>query len=781
MVNIAKILNISNSFKNVANVTIPLKPGLSRSGNVINFVEKTSRNKIKFQFSERSAFYRYPEKTQKELQQFCQQLSDNCKDSALSFFRNLGEINPNYEYILKLINNPKDFSKYTQVKSLLGKKFVPGIKGRVPEQIRQNLAMMSVYNPESYKSLVSSKGFKEISDRNLDILYLKDIKPGTKVDGDFFYNLFNQIEKNTASRLQGIKGLNSDLAQKYIKSLDKDMCLDAMLLEKLLRELEQSKNTELINKIFKKYENEIEVSGKYLRDLIKTSEKNPKLANKVLDMTNLGPVNANRLLKDFSDNGCVISEDMFDFLVKYQQKNADIFHPDAIRYVNKLLNISDKDEKFLRTLLKLGEDKKLQNFNDVFWAVTPNNLNYLKYNVNNGKLDDEVLAKLKMMSDKDIFKNPENWRLVDTVYKETYLPVHNLFKDKAGLTFPEKYAAENLSDMRINYPEKYKKIEDLGILDLIKQKKINPRIICGFSEGRDFTPEVYTDLKMLQNGESIVKKFDNFDKIFTKTKTGDVISVKGQLYINNNGRLERWNMTEEKFNELFPLVDRYTTMQGRDDCYLISAMDSMYRNPKSRGCYYKMFEQKGDDIYVTIPAYKDFKGEIKFPNGEVKTTYMSSDGAKHIQMVEQTYARTALRNESFTPIGKDSLTTDDLYYLAERNRAGHSSNVLQEVLLFNNKIQKNNPKRKIITYNCNKVSKDSVHKFFDKYSGNPDVILNIGLVKPGMYSGHAMYLKSYDPETKIFQIIDPSITSFQQEFTLDKLTPELFKIWKVEL
>lgn len=782
MVNISKALNLNRLFgKPAATVAIPLRADVADGGKVINFVEKASRNKVKVQFPEQSAFQSYPATAQKELQQACQHLSDTCNDVVLSYLKNLGKLNPNYEHVLRLVNNPKELAVYVKAKSLFSKQFVPGVKGKVPEIIRQNLAMMAVHNPESLKVLLSSKGGREIADKRLDILYLKDITPGTKVDGDFFYNLFDRIEKGTTKRLQEIKGLDSSFAQKYLKSFDDEICRDVMFSEKLVKELEQSKNIELTNKILKKFEKGMDVYKNDIRDLLKKSESNPELVNKVLDMKDCNPAGANFILKCLSGDSCSISSDMLDYLVKYQQKNSDFFKPHMINAADRFLSISNKDEQFLKTLLKLGEDKKLSNLEDILYTFSPNNSNYLKHNMNIGKLDDEVVAKMQMMSCEEMFQSPENWSIADKIYKETYLPVQNLFKGKANITFAEKYAAQNLSDMRINNPENYKKINDLGILDLIMQKRINPRIISGFRNGRDFTPEVYADLEMLKNGESIIKKFDNFDKILTKTKAGDVASVNGKLYINNNGRLEHWNMTEEKFNELFPLVDRYTTLQGRGDCYLISAMDSLLRNPNSRGSYYKMFEQKGNDIYVTIPAYKGYKGEIKFPNGEIKTTDMSADGAKHIQMVEQTYARTALRGEVCTPIGKDPLTTDDLNYLVERNNAGQSGDVMQEVLMFNNKVQRNNPSRKIVTINCNNPSKESVHKFFSEYSRNPNVIFNIGLISSGRNSGHAVQLKSYDADNRTFQIIDPRFCGIQDTYYLEGLVSDLSRIWKAEL
>lgn len=780
MVNIAKILNISNSFKNVTSVTVPLKPAVSSTGNVINFVEKASRNKVPVKFSEKALLYSYPEKFQNELRQACQKFSDNVDDSSLSFLKNLLEVNPHYKYVNKLVNNPKDFEQYILAKTALNRTFVPEIKGRIPEKIRQNLAIMKVYNPENYKDFVNSKGFKEILKHKLDVVYLKDITPSTKVDDKFFYDLFDELEKNTNLRLNKIKGLDLELAQKYVKSFDGDICKDYSFLDKFLKDLEQKREPELLNKILKTFEYELETSGKQIKEVINHFDQHPKLASKILEMKGMNSYDANFILNCLTDKSKVISDEMLDYIIKYQQKNPKLLRPYMIGGIDRFLRVTNKDEKLLKSVLSLVEEKKNVNLADLIYSTTPNNLAYLKENVKQGNLGEEFLVKMQIMQTKEKFKDIQNWSIADKIYQETYLPFKNL-----GITskhFSSEDIATLLSEMRGSNPEQYKKLEELGILNLIKDKKINPRIILGLRENKDFVPEVYEDLRMLQNGESIIKNFDNFDKILTKTKAGDVVSVKGKLYINNNGKLERWNMTEEKFNDLFPLVDRFTTRQGADDCYLISAMDSLYKNPKSRGSYYKMFEQKGNDIYVTIPAYKDFQGEIKFPNGEVNLTSLNADGAKHIQMVEQTYARTALRNEPGTPIGKNSLTTEDLNYLIDRNRAGHVSNVMQEVLLFNNNIQKHNPKIKLDTYTSKKrLSADTVKDFFEKHNTDSNVICNIGLFNSRRDAAHAMQMQSYNPESKTFQIVDPSFCGLQETYFLDEISSNLYKVWLTNL
>ena len=304
-------------------------------------------------------------------------------------------------------------------------------------------------------------------------------------------------------------------------------------------------------------------------------------------------------------------------------------------------------------------------------------------------------------------------------------------------------------------------------MDLIKEGKVHPRILDGYSSETGFTSEILSDVQKLLNGESLIKKFDTTKNILQKTSTGDVISVKGKLYINNNGHLEQWNMTEEKFNELFPLVDRFSTRQGMDDCYFISPLTAMYKNPQTRGEYYKMFEQKGDDIYVTIPAYKDYLGKVKFPNGQIKVQDINADAAKNVQMLEQAYARTALRTQQEVHSQEmlNPLTTDNLNYLQNRIRSGQLRNSMRELFPQNTLIRKFEDKNQII-----QIIKDFAN---DKRT----IIQEGSLLRTGGEIGHARTISGYNPQTQTLTLIDPNRTAIEETVPLDKFMEKLVSIF----
>lgn len=730
---------------------------------------------------ETAKFYSYPQPLQKSLTSAVETLRGSEKTKNLAtFLDNLMVHSSEPELIVKLLEKPQNLHTYAKSKSILNKMFqnVGAKDFQTKEQILENLALMVTFNPESFKVLQKSKGFKEILANRLNLGYLAEMRPIEKIDENYFYNLFERLEKVQSEKLSSIKGLDKSLAAKVFKAADEQICKDPEFSEKILEQL--SKNPELTNRILKRFEPQIEKSYSTVLEALEASNAAPEVAEKLIQMNGLGG-GLKFLLKNLSGEARAVSDDILDYYIKLNQSNPEMYPAFALNAVNCFEKTVGKDEHLVKTILEKAPALKNSKYkiDDVLFGVNENNIGYLKHNLSIGKFDEEMIAKLRLMRGKDLYKEPSNWAEVDKVYNETYLPVHNAFAGKKNLMWPERSAAQTLAEMRLYDAESFQKVEELGLVELIKEGKVNPRVLSGFHDGRRvFTPEVLADLKMLKNNESIIKKFDNFDKIFAKTKEGDVISVNGQLYLNLGGRIERWNMSEEKFNELFPLVDRFTATQGKGDCYLITALDALYRNPKSRATYYKMFEQAGDDICVTIPAYKDFSGKVMFPKGEIQTSIYSADGAKHVQMLEQTYARTALRSEPTCPVGQNPLTTDDLFYLSERNCAGHPEDVMKEVLMFNNNVRKGKLSRKIWTKRIQKPEDlQTVQQAMEAYGNNPRFIFNITTLEKGCNLGHALQVRGYNPETKKLSIVDPRCNGLQEERTVDELKDNLYGLY----
>lgn len=697
--------------------------------------------------------------------------------NATSFIKTLVDNNAAEKDILNLLKKPEQFNLYRAIKVRLNK-LMQNIKFKSPEEknlFNLNLSLLGVKDKTSFLNLTESKGFSEILEGKLSSEYIRGLKSTDKIGYNHFYDLFASIEKATDTRLSKIVGLDKEGVITLIKSMDKEICESPKVLEDLLVMLEKHKNLDAVNKMLKLFKEDIKQG--YVNDEIKkliefTDGIEPSKFNKFLKLYegsySPSTYRFGKDLESFFSKENKIDQELFEFLVK----NKDTYNQFRVGEINDFLSIEGADKnilkKYMDALNKLNENKYVGYDLE---SVSANNFEYFKKLLEENKINEENYFKLLLTNRHEIFKKPGNWSLADDIYKETFLPI---FKS----TNEDLWTALNVSGMRICNPETYNKLKTNGIIDLVASKKLKPEILrIGY--GQEFIPEVYSDIELLKNGGSVIKHFTSFDKILSKTTAGDVVSVNGKMFINNNGRLEAWNMTEEKFNELFPLVERFAGSQGYHDCFLYSGIESMYRNPKTRGQYYKLFEQKGDDVLVTIPAYKDFKGTIIFNNGEINTGSGSGYGAKHTLMVEQAYARTALRKEVNTPIGKDPTTTEDLEYLYERLDGGQTSDVLRDLLNINPNLVRLKNNRKIakgvqeVFFRTPKP--DNVKKLFDEYGNNPKLMINLG-IRDGR-THHAISVKSYNPETGVIEIIDPTRTGVYTQQNLSDLSPNIVKMW----
>ena len=728
--------------------------------------------------SPQAGFNSYSQETRNAITDFVQIGDEN----ATSFIKTLVDNNAAEKDILTLLKEPEQFKLYRAIKCQLNKLLQNVRFGNKEERnvFSQNLSLLGTKDSTSFLNMTESKGFREILEGNLSPEYVKDLRPNDRIGYNHFYDLFADIEKAADARLSKITGLDKESVMTLINSMDKEICKSPQVLEKLLVMLERHKNPDAVNKILKLFKEDLEIENTYLNERIKeiiqfTDDVEPDMLNKFFELYEGRPsppvgLFGNDLKSLFSKEN-KIDKKLFEFLLK----NKDKYNLFGISEINKFLNIEGANKnmlkKFMNALYKMDET----SFSYCGSAVSENNFEYFKKLLEENKINKENYIKLLITSECEMFKDPANWSIADDIYKETFLPI---FKATGEKLWP----AIDFCGMRTSDPEAYNKLKNSGFIDLIISKKLKPNTYYTI-RGHEFLPEVYSDLELLKNGGSVIKHFTSYDKILSKTSAGDVVSVNGKMFINNNGRLEAWNMTEEKFNELFPPVERFIGSQGHNDCFLYSAMESIYRNPKTRAQYYKLFEQKGDDILVTIPAYRNFNGTVTFNNGEIITVMDAGNGAKHYQMLEQAYARTALRKEATTPIGKDPITTDDYEYLYERLHGGQTKDAMRDLLNIN----PNHTRLK----NNKKIAKGAHEIYFakpnpsyakellDKYGNNPRLIANLGLDVGPCY--HAVSVKSYNPETGIIEIIDPNTTGFYTKRNISEISPKIVKIWFTDI
>lgn len=716
-------------------------------------------------------YHSYSPQTKKCVQNFREFILKSAKQkNDVNIFKNNNDYVKNLvnycedeKAVSKILANVKNYNLYTKEKSQIFKTLKNMTFTNVEDvnSILTNLTVMKLTNQKNFRNLMNSKGMKEIIAGNLNIEYIKNLKSTDNIDYNYFYNLFENIENATNKRL--IKsGLDKNIVNKYLKLFDEEICMDSKFIDNFVSSLEKIKNPQLANDILNKFpidDSFKEFGNKDFLKIIDLAAEKPEIVTKALKIKKATSFSTVKNIKLLSNNNNQKIDKLFNYYLNFENNNPDLCAPLTfdcmVSFFNKI-----GDEALLKEICE--KTAKCQNPNilfDIFTHTSENNIDILKSMLKNGIFDNETLFKFKINSTISADKT-----LVDKVYKKTYLPLKESL-DKYNNLNPSdnSYIAEAIAKMQIENPKDFEYLQNTKILDLIKQGKINTNIIEMYEPGQKFTSEILSDVQKLINNESLIKKFDTAKDVLKNTNTGDVISIKNKLYINNNGHLEPWNISEEKFNELFPLVDRFTTIQGKNDCYFISPLTAMYKNPKTRGNYYKMFEQKGNDIYVTIPAYKDFLGEVKFPNGQIETSFINSKAAKNVQMLEQTYARTALRNGTKYTFTENPLTIDNLEYLQQRIDGGFTQNVLKEILPNQNVAIK-----KII-------DKNQIEQTLKDFANNKKTIIQESF-KTNRNTGHARTVTAYNPYIKTVTVIDPHYTAVEENIPLDEFLENIYNI-----
>lgn len=624
--------------------------------------------------------------------------------------------------------------------------------------------------PQNYQKLQASKTIQEIAQGKLNPSYIAKAKTQEFLEDNYIDKLFENITKTAQDRLNK-QGINTNFITEYINFAKADIKRNPQYLERYLTAFEKTENPELVNRLLSKFPPKDYFNYNNLSNLDYALNAPKEIVERVLKLKNLNPYMMKQYIEMFENkagNLCVTDE-LFEYFLKFEEANPS---PWSLKNFNNLIHYTNGDVTFAKEAFENISKQKdgASILFDLSENISTHNIDYAKHIIpKDWKITSEIQTKIYLSNNK-IFKDPKNWGQIDTIYNETYMRLSKIF----GNTAEGEYHAGRIAKLKIDNPELYKYLEDNHIIDLASQGKINPRILSSFGHQNltKFRREIIEDAQKLSKGESLIKYFETTKDIIKKTQSGDVISVQGKTYINNNGKLEPWNMTEEKFNELFPLVDRFSTHQAIDNCYFIAPLNSLYENPKTRGAYYKLFEQKGEDIFVTIPAYKEYGGVIKFPKGEISTDMISgftTDGAKHIQMIEQAYSRSAFRKGDKISISQNPQQTTDLEFLNRRIRGGQPADVMREFQpVINYKATTNQ-------IYINDKNREQVQNILEEYANNPKYIINEGF-GTGKNTGHARHVKSYDKENGTVSIIDPQFSELEYQVPVSEFAKNLLRL-----
>lgn len=195
---------------------------------------------------------------------------------------------------------------------------------------------------------------------------------------------------------------------------------------------------------------------------------------------------------------------------------------------------------------------------------------------------------------------------------------------------------------------------------LLRSKNMLPSHLADFIYSPDkanFNKNILEDIKKMaeaiRNGiepiDAFVPKLNNIAEASSNKKIGEVFSLKdtNDVYVMDKNGPVKLEMDRDTFFKMFPPLESHATAQGQmGDCWFVSGgLDALMSNPKSRAQFYQMFSQKGNDIVIKLPPYKDaylddVPTEIVFKNGKLHSPGLNGSkvsGAPAIQLFEQAF------------------------------------------------------------------------------------------------------------------------------------------------
>lgn len=455
-----------------------------------------------------------------------------------------------------------------------------------------------------------------------------------------------------------------------------------------------------------------------------------------------------------------IQENAFDMIL--DNNTAERFESSAIQeMINNVKSQKDLDN--LKELLMLEVNDQPLNGHTIIESLK------------SGTVDPEAIAKM----------NPHNG-----------VPFRHLQSGIAHIKGKYPISTDNakrLAILGVSNKKRYDKIMNSGLLDLIKEGKVDESILKNIDENTFLSNRTLKDIRKLANGESLIttlKKQSDLSNISKFVENGDVCELNGKLFVNDNGKAVEIKLSKQKFEELFPPLSRVSFEQGHlGDCWLVSTLDNLMDLSDGRVALYKLFEQQGNDVLIKFPGVDK---AVKFPNGrsiqsingkqllspaqDAKGVLAHEGTAEGILMIEQAYAVHRLK-EGARAYNANSSVTDissfaDVDVLMERARSGWQEEAINEI--FGRKIATDH-------YGTDITNRQQMIDLIKKYAEDDKVLISFGTIDNGkveselskkydIYSTHAYSIKGYDEKTGMVYITNPWHTSVVTEIPMYELT-----------
>lgn len=191
------------------------------------------------------------------------------------------------------------------------------------------------------------------------------------------------------------------------------------------------------------------------------------------------------------------------------------------------------------------------------------------------------------------------------------------------------------------------------LLDLVENKKVHYSALLYLCNQGMMSDEYEKDLDKLYdayiNGKNVKDTFvptvKTTDEALKSQEIGDVFKVDGEdnIYIRTSeNETKQLKMSKDTYLKLFPPLERFALYQGdAGNCYMLSCLDAINSNPRSREKLLSCFEEKGDRLNVSLPDsdYVFTMDKNKMPDEIKQYRDQFSMGSAGFKILEHVYGK----------------------------------------------------------------------------------------------------------------------------------------------
>lgn len=190
------------------------------------------------------------------------------------------------------------------------------------------------------------------------------------------------------------------------------------------------------------------------------------------------------------------------------------------------------------------------------------------------------------------------------------------------------------------------------LLQLVEDKKVHYSALLYLCHEGVMSDEFEGDLDKLYdayiNGKDVKETFvptmKTSDEAVAAQQVGDVFQVEGEenIYIKTSDtETKQLKMSRDTYMRLFPPLERFALYQGdAGNCYMLSTLDAMNSNPKTREKILSCFEEDGDNLHVSLPGsdYVYTMDKHRMPDEIRDYREFYSMGAAGFKILEHAYS-----------------------------------------------------------------------------------------------------------------------------------------------